>query len=106
MADIDKTLPNTDLPPEIAPDVEVPVTDETKLIETENIEATPLPDGGMDINFDPSSGLKVPGTEGHFDNLADILPDDILNPIGTEMHANYFDYKMSRKIGKTPTFMD
>ena len=97
MADIDKTLPNTDLPPEIAPDVEVPVTDETKLIETENIEATPLPDGGMDINFDPSSGLKVPGTEGHFDNLADILPDDILNPIGTEMHANYFDYKMSRK---------
>jgi len=97
MAEIDKTLPNTDLPPEIAPDVEVPVTDETKLIETENIEATPLPDGGMDINFDPSSGLKVPGTEGHFDNLADILPDDILNPIGTEMHANYFDYKMSRK---------
>jgi hypothetical protein len=97
MADIDKTLPNTDLPPEIAPDVEVPVTDETKLIETENIEATPLPDGGMDINFDPSSGLKVPGTEGHFDNLADILPDDILSPIGTEMHANYFDYKMSRK---------
>jgi len=97
MADIDKTLPNTDFPPEIAPDVEVPVTDETKLIETENIEATPLPDGGMDINFDPGSGLKVPGTEGHFDNLADILPDDILNPIGTEMHANYFDYKMSRK---------
>ena len=97
MADIDKTLPNTDFPPEIAPDVEVPVTDETKLIETENIEATPLPDGGMDINFDPGSGLKVPGTEGHFDNLADILPDDILSPIGTEMHANYFDYKMSRK---------
>ena len=97
MAEIDKTLPPTALPPDIAPDVEVPVTDETKLIETENIEATPLPDGGMDINFDPSSGLKVPGTEGHFDNLADILPDDILNPIGTEMHANYFDYKMSRK---------
>ena len=97
MAEIDKTLPPTALPPEIAPDVEVPVTDETKLIETENIEATPLPDGGMDINFDPSSGFKVPGTEGHFDNLADILPDDILSPIGTEMHANYFDYKMSRK---------
>jgi hypothetical protein len=97
MAEIDKTLPPTALPPDIAPDVEVPVTDETKLIETENIEATPLPDGGMDINFDPSSGFKVPGTEGHFDNLADILPDDILSPIGTEMHANYFDYKMSRK---------
>ena len=43
MAEIDKTLPTTDLPPVIEPDVEIPVADETKLIETENIEATPLP---------------------------------------------------------------
>ena len=54
MAEIDKTLPTTDLPPVIEPDVEIPVADETKLIETEGIEATELPDGGMDINFDPS----------------------------------------------------
>ena len=97
MAEIDKTLPTTDLPPVVAPDVEIPVADETKLIETENIEATPLPDGGMDINFDPSTKLQIPGTEGHFDNLADLLPDDILTPIGADMQADYTDYKQSRK---------
>ena len=42
MAEIDKTLPTTDLPPVIEPDVEIPVADETKLIETESIEATEL----------------------------------------------------------------
>ena len=97
MAEIDKTLPTTDLPPVIEPDVEIPVADETKLIETEGIEATELPDGGMDINFDPSSKLQIPGTEGHFDNLADLLPDDILTPIGADMQADYTDYKQSRK---------
>ena len=81
MAEIDKTLPTTDLPPVVAPDVEIPVADETKLIETEGIEATELPDGGMDINFDPSSKPQIPGTEGHFDNLADLLPDDILTKV-------------------------
>ena len=97
MAEIDKNLPNTDLPSVVAPDMDVEVTDETKLVETDNVEATELPDGGMEINFDPNSGIKVPGTEAHFDNLADLLPDEILNPIGSEMQANYMDYKMSRK---------
>ena len=97
MAEIDKNLPNTDLPSVVAPDMDVEVTDETKLVESDNVEATELPDGGMEINFDPNSGIKVPGTEEHFDNLADLLPDDVLNPIGSEMQANYTDYKMSRK---------
>ena len=97
MAEIDKNLPNTDLPSVVAPDMDVEVTDETKLVESDNVEATELPDGGMEINFDPNSGIKVPGTEAHFDNLADLLPDEILNPIGSDMQANYMDYKMSRK---------
>ena len=97
MAEIDKNLPNTDLPSVVAPDMDVEVTDETKLVESDNVEATELPDGGMEINFDPNSGIKVPGTEEHFDNLADLLPDEVLNPIGSEMQANYMDYKMSRK---------
>jgi len=97
MAEIDKNLPNTDLPSVVAPDMDVEVADETKLVESDNVEATELPDGGMEINFDPNSGIKVPGTEEHFDNLADLLPDDVLNPIGSEMQANYTDYKMSRK---------
>ena len=63
MAEIDKNLPNTDLPSVVAPDMDVEVTDETKLVESDNVEATELPDGGMEINFDPNSGIKVPGTE-------------------------------------------
>ena len=97
MAEIDKNLPNTDLPSVVAPDMDIEVSDETKLVESDNVEATELPDGGMEINFDPNSGIKVPGTEEHFDNLADLLPDEVLNPIGSEMQANYTDYKMSRK---------
>jgi len=97
MAEIDKNLPNTDLPSVVAPDMDIEVSDETKLVESDNVEATELPDGGMEINFDPNSGIKVPGTEEHFDNLADLLPDEVLNPIGSEMQADYTDYKMSRK---------
>ena len=41
--------------------------------------------------------INVPGTESHFDNLADILPEDDLRPIGNEMVQNYMDYKSSRK---------
>ena len=40
---------------------------------------------------------RIPGTESHFDNLADLLPDDVLEPIGNEMTQNYMDYKTSRK---------
>ena len=39
----------------------------------------------------------MPGTEAHFDNLADLLPEDVLEPIGNEMVQNYMDYKSSRK---------
>jgi hypothetical protein len=53
-------------------------------------------DGGATIDFEPGA-INIPGTENHFDNLADLLPDDILEPIGNELRGNYNDYKMSRK---------
>ena len=48
----------------------------------------------------PSRRVWISGkfdTENHFDNLADILPDDILEPIGNDMVQNFMDYKASRK---------
>ena len=48
------------------------------------------------IDFEPGA-INIPGTENHFDNLADILPDDILEPIGNDMVQNFMDYKASRK---------
>ena len=98
MADIDKGLPNTrtkiDIPSEEEMAEEVSVQEED--IEKGPVEVIPEEDGGVTLDFEPGS-INVPGTESHFDNLADILPEDILDPIGNEMVQNYMDYKSSRK---------
>ena len=60
------------------------------------VEVTPEEDGGATIDFEPGA-INIPGTENHFDNLADILPEDVLEPIGNDMVQNYMDYKASRK---------
>ena len=97
MADIDKGLPNTrteiEIPSEEEMQEEVGVEEE---VEKGPVEITPEEDGGATIDFDPSS-VNVPGTQNHFDNLADILPDEVLEPIGNEMVQNFMDYKNSRK---------
>ncbi len=93
MADIDKGLPNTRTQIKV-PGEEVEIKEEIK--EQQPVEILPEEDGGATIDFDPSA-VNVPGTESHFDNLGDILPDDVLNPLGSELKNNYMDYKMSRK---------
>ena len=96
MADIDKSLPNVRTNVEIpGPDKDIIVQQQEKLTEPP-IEVTPMEDGGVELNFEPGR-LNIPGTEKHFDNLAELLPDDILDPMGNEMQGNYTDYKMSRK---------
>jgi len=94
MADIDKSLPNN-----VRTEVEIPaeeVVEQEEIVEQGPVEVTPEEDGGATLNFEPGA-INVPGTENHFDNLADILPDDILEPLGNEMVQNYMDYKTSRK---------
>ena len=93
MADIEKGLPNTRTEVKV-PGEEVEVKEEIK--EQLPVEVTPEQDGGATIDFEPGA-INIPGTESHFDNLADILPDDVLDPLGSEMKSNYMDYKMSRK---------
>ena len=99
MAEIDKSLPNVktkiDIPSEEEVK-EVAVQDAIEEQEKQPIEVIPEEDGGVTLDFEPGS-INVPGTEAHFDNLADILPDDVLEPIGNEMVQNYMDYKSSRK---------
>jgi hypothetical protein len=94
MADIDKSLPN-----ELRTEVEIPaeeVVEEEEVVEQGPVEVIPEEDGGVTLDFEPGA-INVPGTENHFDNLADILPEDILEPIGNEMVDNYMEYKNSRK---------
>jgi hypothetical protein len=94
MADIDKSLPN-----ELRTEIEVPAEEvvEEEVVEQKGpVEVVPEEDGGATIDFEPGA-INIPGTENHFDNLADILPEDILEPLGNEMVQNYMDYKTSRK---------
>ena len=97
MAEIEKGLPNTrtkiDIPSEEEM-TEVSVKEEE--VEKGPVEVVPEEDGGATIDFEPGA-INIPGTENHFDNLADILPEENLEPIGNEMVQNYMDYKASRK---------
>jgi len=98
MAEIDKGLPNTRTKIDVPSDEEIAEQVDVQEQEPEKgpIEVIPEEDGGVTLDFEPGS-INVPGTESHFDNLADILPDDVLEPIGSEMTQNYMDYKASRK---------
>jgi len=96
MADIDKTLSELGTSVKIdGPDQEVEIQ---KQEETNKppVEINPTEDGGVELNFDPSK-VNIEGQPNHFDNLAELLPDDILEPIGLELFSNYTDYKSSRK---------
>jgi hypothetical protein len=100
MAEIDKALPN-----EVTQTVEIASPEDSlqEVIDTQesipdpgNTEITETSDGGVEINFEPGA-FNQEQTENHFDNLAELLPEEILSPLGSEIYENYFDYKSSRE---------
>ena len=94
MADIDKALPNTRTKLEVpGEEQEIDVTEQTA---QKPVEVIPEEDGGATIDFDPGA-VNQAGSDSHFDNLADILPEDVLDPIGSKLRGDYTDYKSSRK---------
>ena len=98
MAEIDKALPNVEQTVNIPSpdDIEVAEQEEESTQEDGSPDVQENEDGSVDINFEP--GSVNPGQdEGHFANLAELLPDDVLDPLGHEMSENYMDYKSSRK---------
>jgi len=99
MADIEKALPN-----EVRKSIEIegPETAVEENIEIQEsqpeigeTEITQLEDGGVEINFEPGA-FNQAQSENHYDNLAELLPEEILMPLGSELHQNYTDYKSSR----------
>ena len=96
MADIDKSLPNIFDPKRPSPEV-LEEIDVGEMEEKGPIEVTPEEDGGATIDFDANERPQIPGTEEHFDNLAELLPDDVLSPIGLKLNGDYKDYKYSRR---------
>ena len=93
---IDKALPNVD-PEVVLPKEEIVVTEEDKLSEVtpDGAEVIMDEEGGAEINFDPAAEQQAGGD--HNANLAELLPDDILGRIGSDLNENYMQYKTSRK---------
>ena len=60
------------------------------------IETTELEDGSVQIDFDPNAASPEGGDE-HYANLAEFLPDEILNELGSDLTGKYQDYNASRK---------
>ena len=97
MADkIDKALPNVDQEV-VLPKEDIIVEEEQKETEVgpDGVEVIMDEEGGAEVNFDPMSEQQV--TQDHFANIAELLPDDILGSIGSELNENYMQYKTSRK---------
>ncbi len=97
MAEIDKSLPNVKQTIEIPSPDEIAVEVEKEQQEPDTpINIKPNEDGSVDIDFDPNVGSQEQGQD-HFANLAELLPDEVLSPIGNELYDNYVDYKSGRK---------
>ena len=99
MAKIDKPLPNVNTEIKIPGDEEVLEMEKETIEEQvgpDDVKVTQEEDGGATINFDPEA-VNQPGTESHFDNLAELLPEDTLGKLGSDLTANYNQYKSSRK---------
>ena len=96
MADVDKALPNVEQtikipsPEELQVEIEQTQKDPQAPVDVQTNE-----DGSVDINFDPSK-VNLEQSQDHFANLAELLPEEVLMPIGQELSANYQDYKSSR----------
>jgi hypothetical protein len=96
MADVDKALPNVEQTIKIPSPEDLQVElEQTQKDPQAPVDVQTNEDGSVDINFDPSQ-VNLEQSQDHFSNLADLLPDNILAPIGQELSANYQDYKSSR----------
>ena len=82
MAEIDKALPNVKQTVNIPGPQEVELEQQEKIREQteagQPIDVKENEDGSVDINFDPSIGSREQ-SEDHFSNLAELLPDDVLD---------------------------
>jgi hypothetical protein len=94
MAEIDKSLPN--VADKLTPgELEVEqIAQSVEEIPAGPTEVTENEDGSVDINFDPTKNLSA-GTE-FGANLAEVIDEQILNRLGSELYQDAQSYKDSR----------
>ena len=103
MAEIDKSLPNvtpTPSDPEFKEqEIGLETVNETAPeIVNENVEMNQMEDGGVEISFDPTQELQ---SDNHSSNLAEIIDEQELGQIGSELVDNYLEYRSSRQDWET-----
>ena len=95
MAKIEDALPNETITDEAFVEQEVDVSEAD--VPTQEGQANVIMDeeGGAEINFDPNAmeGLQ---TEDHFSNLAEVMNDQYLDELGSNLFDKYTEYKQSR----------
>jgi len=96
---IDKPVPNVTETVVKVPKQEELIEERDEIIEKKNqqgnVEVTMDEEGGAEIAFDPRA-VTEEGGQDHFENLADFLGDDVLEPLGAKMVEHYNEYKESR----------
>ena len=95
MAKIEDALPNETVTDEAFVEQEVTVPEDTVPTQEGQANVTMDEEGGAEINFDPNAmeGLQ---TEDHFSNLAEIMNDQYLDELGSNLFDKYTEYKQSR----------
>ena len=98
MAEIDKALPNVKQTVKLPSPTEVQEQQQQQVMQEtmQPPEIQQNEDGSVDISFDPNT-VNPGDTKDHFANLAELLPDSVLDPLGHKLYSDYTDYKTSRK---------
>jgi hypothetical protein len=60
------------------------------------VEVTEQEDGSVEVDFDPNAASPEGGDE-HYANLAEFLPEEVLDELGSDLTGKYNDYNASRK---------
>ena len=96
MAEIDKSLPNID--PKASSEEEIVETvEKAEVVDTPTgpVEIAMDEEGGAEVSFEPNA-TEVDPTQDHFANLAETMPDNVLEPLGNTLFDQYTEYKESR----------
>ena len=97
MAEIDKSLPNVKQTVKIpSPQQQMEITAESQASGPSQPEVTQNQDGSAEITFEPGA-MNQPGGQDHYTNLAELLPDQVLDPLGSQLWSNYEEYRQSRR---------
>jgi hypothetical protein len=94
MAEIDDALPNTPVSDEAFVEQEVAIPGQDLPKDPQKPEVIMDEMGGAEISFDPKpQNLE---SETHFQNLAEVMDDQELDELGTNLFDKYTEYKESR----------